>query len=132
MKFKHCVWKPSSWPITEQESLVHSPESPNTPTSSQDLVNDCKTNPCNSHGDLNAECTNLDRPIPWVPNFLCTCSEGFNFSPSQNTCVANNPCHNSPCHNNGRCNWEGGNSYHCTCTPTYEGSDCEIEVSHCQ
>ena len=95
--------------------------------------NDCLDFPCQLGGDDNAICTDGERSIPGFPAYSCTCSDDFFFDGFSNepTCVRANPCRSDPCQNGGRCNWDGGESYECTCRERFEGPNCENEISIC-
>ena len=98
-------------------------------------INDClidqnNKNPCQKGGDAGSSCTDLVRDSPGEKAYDCTCSIGNIFN--GDTCQYSNPCTVNPCLNDGRCNWEGGLSFTCSCTPTFEGIFCEREFSICK
>ncbi|GFR60340.1 delta-like protein [Elysia marginata] len=63
---------------------------------------------------------------PWE----CNCEDGWGgqlCNQDLNFCT-----HHKPCKNGGLCTNSGEGSYTCTCTPGFEGDNCEREVGDCQ
>lgn len=91
----------------------------------------------------NFPCQNGGLCIDKINEFYCACEAGFNGTLCEidiNDCRSKNCnnktthdlCSSSPCKNNGTCELgELGTWYRCTCSPGFDGPNCEININEC-
>nr|XP_023663695.1 neurogenic locus notch homolog protein 1-like [Paramormyrops kingsleyae] len=77
----------------------------------------CMNNPCKNGGTCDLLSVNEHR---------CRCPPGW----SGKTCSQADPCASNPCANGGQCS-PFESHYICTCTPTFHGQTCKVDVNEC-